>query len=374
VLVAATALAGLAIAAPPYTRATSFVARVADVGGWREAAAEWSASSFTVHDVQVPSRAATIRARLYRPADIRRGAVLVPGLHPHGIDERRLVAFARELAASGFSILTPEIPDLTRFRITPSVVDHIEDAAAWLAGQKGDSPAGRVGVMGISFSGGLSVVAAGRERLRDRTEFVFSLGGHGDLARVLRFLCTGVASDGSTLRPHDYGLAVVALTLAPQLVPPEQVAGLVEGTETFLMASALDHLKDARAKALFERARAIERTLPEPAARVLRLVNTRDVEGLGPTLLPHLPVLTSEPSLSPERAPPPGAPVYLLHGTGDIVVPAAESVLLGRYLRGHGVETHVLLTPLITHAEVEQPPDLIDTWHLVGFWKNLLEE
>ena len=32
------------------------------------------------------------------------------------------------------------------------------------------------------------------------------------------------------------------------------------------------------------------------------------------------------PALSPAFAPPPSAPVYLLHGAGDNVIPAAESV------------------------------------------------
>jgi hypothetical protein len=45
--------------------------------------------------------------------------------------------------------------------------------------------------MGISFSGGLSVVAAGRPSLAHRVAYVFSLGGHDDIGRVLRYLCTG---------------------------------------------------------------------------------------------------------------------------------------------------------------------------------------
>ena len=55
-------------------------------------------------------------------------------------------------------------------------------------GARAGSP---VGLMGISFSGGLSIVAAGRPTLRDRVAYVFSFGGHDDLPRVLRYLCTG---------------------------------------------------------------------------------------------------------------------------------------------------------------------------------------
>jgi hypothetical protein len=54
--------------------------------------------------------------------------------------------------------------------------------------------------MGISFSGGLSIVAAGRPSLAAKVAYVFSFGGHDDLPRVLRYLCTGVEPYPSGLR------------------------------------------------------------------------------------------------------------------------------------------------------------------------------
>ena len=45
--------------------------------------------------------------------------------------------------------------------------------------------------MGISFSGGLAVVAAGRPTLRNHLLYVFSFGGDDDLRRVLKYFCTG---------------------------------------------------------------------------------------------------------------------------------------------------------------------------------------
>ena len=62
----------------------------------------------------------------------------------------------------------------------------------WLSSDAGLAPDRKVGLMGISFSGGFSVVAAGRPSMADRVAFVFSFGGHADLPRVLRYLCTGV--------------------------------------------------------------------------------------------------------------------------------------------------------------------------------------
>ena len=62
-------------------------------------------------------------------------------------------------------------------------------------------------------------------------------------------------------------------------------------------------------------------------------VNDRAVDKLGPLLLPVVDGLDdhpSNPSLSPERAPPPAAPVFLLHGADDTVIPSVETVLLAQ--------------------------------------------
>ena len=63
----------------------------------------------------------------------------------------------------------------------------------WLAAASRPAADGKIGMLGISFSGGLSIVAAGRPALRDQVAFVMSFGGHGDLQRVMRYLCSGNA-------------------------------------------------------------------------------------------------------------------------------------------------------------------------------------
>src|SRR5439155_23248837 len=178
----------------------------------------------------------------------------------------RLVALATELAASGVAIVTPDIPELSRFEIVPRLTDAIE-AAARSASElaKADGSAdGRIGLMGISFSGGLAVVAAGRPSLADRIAFVFSLGGHDDLPRVLRYLCSGVeqaparelriqsrASPDTARPPHEYGAAVVLLNVAERLVPPRQVEPLRDAVRRFLTASTLARSDKTRSDAAF---------------------------------------------------------------------------------------------------------------------------
>jgi pimeloyl-ACP methyl ester carboxylesterase len=209
--------------------------------------------------------------------------------------------------------------------------------------------------------------------LRGRVAAVLSVGGHGDLPRTLRYLCSGELPDGTHRAPHDYGLAIVLLEVADQLVPPGQVDALRSGVRTFLRASHVDATDRWRARPIFEEALRMERAMPEPAAGLLRLVNRRTVEALGRVLRPHVASRGADPALSPERSPAPRAPVFLLHGASDNVIPALESRLLARHLEGR-TRVELLLTPLMTHAEARAAADLSELWKAVSFWAAVLQE
>lgn len=369
-----------------YIRGLSLVVRAAELDGWLRRAADAGAVAWHAEPAgTIPTRHGELPARLYRPdAGFSRAVVLTPGVHAMGIDEPRLRGLAGELAASGVAVLTVALPDLMRYRFTPEATDQIEDAAAWLASQEELAPDGRVGMMGISFAGGLTVAAAGRSAIRDRVAFVFSFGGHGDLPRVLRYLCTGLrprppdAPAGATLEhqpPHDYGVAVILIGIAERVVPADQVDALRHGVETFLTASQLTLVDMEQAVATFERSKRIAASLPEPSATLMRMVNERNTAALGARLLPVLEQIDRyPPSLSPEHSPAPAAPVYLLHGTDDTVIPAVETRLLARNLEARNAEVHELLSGLITHAEVDRSAAARETWRLVRFWADLLSE
>jgi dienelactone hydrolase len=361
-----------------YRRGAAFVVQAAGIQGVVRRVAAWQTVpvSETLDGYAVPWRSGTLRAHAYHPGRVLgRGIMLVPGVHAAGIDEPRLVGFARDLASMGHPVLTVELPDLTHYQITPRTTDMIEDAAAWMLRQPEYSGEdGRVGMMGISFGGGLSIVAAGRPSIRDHIAFVLSFGGHGDLPRTLQYLCTGIQPDGTVRPPHDYGLAIVLLGAADQVVPHEQVQPLRDAILSFLEASRLDMIDKAKAAVEFARAKSLEATLAEPSRTYMGYVNARDVKRLGPILLPHMSALGGDPALSPSRSAPPACPVYLLHGSDDNVVPAVESVLLARDLRARGVIVHQLATPLITHAEVDRSSTATAIWRLIDFWSDLLDE
>lgn len=375
-------VAALAYLAVPYVRAASLFVRAAHVGGRVERFATDHARAVTIAPPHtVPTRHGNVPAQFYRPdGRFLRSVVLIPGIHSMGIKEPRLTALAHDLAGSGLLVMTLALPDLQRYRITPASTDVIEDATQWMANQPELAPDGRVGIVGISFAGGLSVVAAGRASIRDKLAYVLSFGGHADMPRVMRYLATGEEVPVPGLEnhpPHDYGVTVILYGLADQgIVPREQVEPLRTGIETFLLASQLTLVDMNEANATFQKARDYAKTLPEPAATYMTYVNDRNVKKLGPALVPYLSALGADsPALSADRAPaPPTAPVFLLHGSGDTVIPTAESVLLADYLRKKGTEVDLLISELITHAEVDRAAAATETVKLVSFWADVLNK
>jgi dienelactone hydrolase len=385
-LVALLAVLALAMLMWPYARGLSLLVRAADLQGTPRRAADLLAREVAEREMTIETAGRALRARAYEPAGrFERTAIVVPGLHAAGIDEPRLMALSRALAASGIAVVTPEIPEIAAFEISPAITDAIEQTALSLAADARLAPDGRVGIMGISFSGGLAVVAAGRPALRGRVAYVFSFGGHADLRRVLRYMCTGVApaprvdvdlgAASARLQtvppPHDYGVAVILLRVADKVVPPAQVRPLREAVRRFLTASHLDRLDKPAAEREFEALRARARQLPEPSATLLKYVNERDVVHLGARLLPFTSEFDDAESLSPVNAPAPSGPVFLLHGLDDDVIPTAESVFLADHLRGKA-PVRLLLTGLVSHAEAQLPARPGDALELAGFLGDVL--
>jgi dienelactone hydrolase len=380
-LIVVLVLMAVVYVAAPYVRAAALIVRVAAIGGPAQAI-------FSIQDNRVevqprhmvPTRHGDVPAQFYMPDTVSERAVLVmPGFNSNGLDEGRLAALAEDIAASGYPVMALALPDLQRFRLTPAATDVIEDAVAWMARQPRLTRDGRVGIIAVSFSGGLSIVAAGRSSIRDKVGYVVSLGGHGDMRRVLKYLATGVAPKVDGLGdhpPHDYGVAVILNTLANRgVVPGDQVGALRDAIETYLRASQATVISDEAAAPIFAQARTMTEALPEPSRTYMQYVNERDVTRLGAVLVPYLDQDgVNDPALSPELAPAPAASTFLLHGYDDNIIPPAESVLLADYLRSKGVQTKVLLSGLITHASVNPNATAMDAWKLVSFWASVIKQ
>jgi dienelactone hydrolase len=374
-------LIAAAIAAWPYFLAFSFVVRAAGLHGLTGRVATIGSRREIARMIEIPTKRGSLRARWYEPeSEPRRTALLVPGLHPAGIDEPRLVLLSRELAASGVSVVTLDIGELSQIVLTPAITDAIEDAAVWLSTTARDR---RVGLIGIGFGGGLAVVAAGREALRDRVAYVVSIGGHDDLPRVLRYICTGIDPPHprefrfeadkaqAVARPPDSdAVAAVLAGLADRVVPAQQAAGLRAAVVRSILASRPEAADSEKADGELAALRKLAGHLPQPSATLLSYVIAHDVVHLGTRLLPYVSAYGASPALSASRSPKPSAPVFILHDTDDNVIPAIESEYLADDMRGHA-PVRRLVGHLASRGDGGSP-GAMDILSLVGFWGDVL--
>lgn len=328
-------------------------------------AADGSGLPLVEQELVIRGRAGPIRARLYRRADAPRGPGLVVahGVHYRGIDEERLVPFARALSRAGLTVLTPELTDLADYRITADGVDTIADSVTYLSQRHDVVTQSRVGVLGFSFAGGLSLVAAERAELSQHLAFVASVGGHHDLARVLRFLLSSrVATPRGVFqgKAHEYGLVVLVYGQLDRLVP---------AADRDVMRSAMrEWLHGDRDRA---RAIASARTTPE-AEQLFSLLEHGKLAALRPRLerliaehAVELGALSSRGHLAHATV-----PIYLLHGASDDVIPASETEWAGLELDD---KPHLaLVSPLLEHVEVAHGAGVLDQLALVHFMAELL--
>ncbi len=322
----------------------------------------------STRDVEIPTRDGPIVARAYLTTPAVRATLLViPGVHRGGLDEPRQTFFATRLAATGLTVVVAPLPDLREFRLTPRSTTQIEDAARWLLDHPELAPRRRIGLAGISFGGGLAVVAAGRPSIADRLDLVLSLGGHADFERTLRYYATGRRPDGTVRLPHDYSVAVATVAALPLIAPADQVAPLERGIRLYLEAAFA--ATQAEADGLIDRARADAQQMPDPARTVLLAVVNRDVAALGRYLAPAVERLGRDAALSPERSPAPRAPVFLLHGRDDNVIPSSETEALAAHLARERAGVRALLTPVLTHVGIGSDAGLRDYWQLISFWR-----
>ena len=327
-------------------------------------------ANFRAHPIEevlteVPTPSGPIRARLYIPKDNHRlnapGLVLVHGVHRLGIDEPRLVAFARALSASGIRVLTPELLSLADYHVDRSSVDLIGYSARALSAQLGQ----KVGVLGLSFAGGLSLLAAADPRFAPCMSLVVSVGAHDDLERVSQFLISNMIErpDGTTLRmtAHEYGVLILVYSHPEDFFPPADVPAAHETLRLLLWEKVDESRKQAERLSPSSRQKMelLYNHQVEPLTEELRQSIARHRVEMAP-VSPHGNLGALQ------------VPVLLLHGAADNVIPPSELLWLQSDVPPAALKA-ALISPAISHVAMGGEPSVADQWKLVHFMAQILE-
>ncbi len=329
-----------------------------------------------VSEELLPSDGAPLEASVYRPAASRTprpGWVVLHGITRPGRFHDSLVRFASSLAASGAVVVVPEVREWVDLRLSPertlpvvaSGLDRLESDAG---------VCGPMGLAGFSFGSPQVIRASVHPGFAGRLGVVAAFGGYADLRSTLRFQLTGWhewRGRARHLRPDPYGRWIVVgnyLTSIPGYESADRVASAL--LELAARAGDLqidswdprmDPTKgelraglDAEERALFDRFApdAAGATDPRPeddedARWVERLVEA--ARRVDPDL--ELPTAPLRPT----------APVHLLHGESDHLIPVSEAERLQRQLAPDSVRLTV--TRLFAHStEDGASGGTVDRW------------
>jgi pimeloyl-ACP methyl ester carboxylesterase len=314
-------------------------------------------------DVQFTTAAGVVRGRLYLPErhPDAPGLVVLHGVHHLGIEEPRLVSFARAMASCGVRVLTPQLPGIADYHVDRGSVQVIGESARWFAGQAG----GPVGVLGLSFSGGLALVAAGDPVYRPDFKFVFAVGSQDAMDHVATYYLTGreVRPDGTTerLTPHEYGALVLEYEHLEDFVPVEDEAAIRPVLRAHLYEDkSAEELAEAKLNPRQKAEAAVLMDSNSATTRAkLAAANVKHIEEMK-GLSPHGMLRTMT------------TPVYLLHGQADNIIPAAETLWMASELPATTLR-EMLVSPVLSHLDLDGPkPGVWDQWRLVHFFALVL--
>jgi hypothetical protein len=231
--------------------------------------------------------------------------VVVPGAAPAGRQDTRVVALAEAIARAGRVVVVPEL-EVYDEDLVPADIDRIGRVVTALAPDHG-----RVALVGVSFGGSLSLLAAADPTVGEQVSLVATFGAYADLGGVVQAATTGVSLIDGEVFPWagDPRAADVVR---------DQVLGLLDDDESAAVAAALAGETD-----------------PASLADDLRAVHdllANDDPARTPELIERTPAVVREriDEVSPARA---GAGLEValiaLHAVDDPVIPYGELVRLG---------------------------------------------
>ncbi len=280
-----------------------------------------------------------LHADLIREVGPWRGTIVsVHGMSPVGQRDPRLQVFHGALARRGFRVVAPHLPGVTRLRIHAGQIDAIEHALHAVATTPILAPTGTVGAFAVSFSAGLTLLAAARPRVARHVQAACLLGGYHDVRSLLRFLLT--APQASRFAAAIALASFLEHVRGPQPALAEALRVFAQDTWWKRTTPQLPEVLTMLPTQVAEEARALLQDDPTARQRVLDEILAAD-----PLFLD---LGSCEGQLGHLRA-----RLTLLHGEGDDVIPAMQSRQLARSLSDVGHPVRLCVTPLLSHGDTQ---------------------
>jgi len=292
---------------------------------------------------QVPLGSAGALASLFEPLGRpKRTLVLVHGVSGRGNRDPHIVNLARSLVPLGYRCVIPELHGFAQFRHDPRDIETLVQAIE--ASQQLDGH--RIALMAFSYGASYALVAAADPRARDACAAMVGFGAYYDLGEALEHQRQWLLKS-TDLAEDCADIAYLRYTL---LSCHRHELGLSEQAWRDIEPILINYT--TRVPLDTKRGPLLRHTKDIDYVALMQSYQRRD---LSPRLSPAT-------SLAHVRC-----HVGLLHDPNDRFVPAhhAERIRSALDARAHVTPTEVLLTPMLSHVQVDPMRRLFDLPRLV---------
>lgn len=280
------------------------------------------------------------------PGTCNRTVITFSGFSVHGYQDKRIAAVSRAFAHQGFRVITPCVSDIDRLLIHPATIDKFAALIQAVYADRMLNPSGQpIGIFAASYSGGIAMLAASRADIAPYVNAICLVGAFTHFRNVLQFIIEQEEIDEyaryillrnflQQSKHHDDEI-VELLNIAIQDNGFKKERPLLPDRLQTVSAGAVNFFMQLLNNASFR---------SELAYQAFEEINQRERWTDYFDLEHRLDYVDFS--------------VSLIHGQGDRVIPSNESVHLHALLQRRGKNSHLVLTSLLDHGDLNLSKDI----------------
>jgi acetyl esterase/lipase len=267
------------------------------------------------------------------------GIMFLHGMSVKGIDDPRMLTLAKNVALSGYTVVTPEIEEIRSLKIGEDSIGKCIELFEYFYKLEDFHKKDSVGFLSASFSGSLGLVAFSQDRVRDLVRSAMVVGSYCDFADTTSYAVKNFEVDSYASLVLFYNcLGLVDKNLNKELSFPifqyavdnglNRVGQYAEGPKEHrnLKPSSREFLDNLLNDSEFR-------------SNIVRIIREEIPHSLTKNLSPYYHLSTLK------------TPLSLLHGLSDPVISPTQSERMYRQLSNRKHPVTLELSNLITHGD-----------------------
>ena len=261
---------------------------------------------------------------VYGEAKSSPAILIIHGVNPTGKDSLDLVRISEGLAQAGYQVYVPDLAEMRKQHLRPEEAAHIKSVFQFIGRD--------AGMACFSYGCGPALIAAADPDIRSHVRFAVAFGGYFDSREALEFVVTGPQTSIAYLKWVYLGANSDVIADEGDQGRVRKIAQDRRDEKSYEHDAAENLSPDA--KALLD---IFSASNPQEFRERLRFGSE--------TLQRRLDALSPSRYIRQIRA-----PLMLIHGVSDPVIPAQQSIEFAEAARANGLDYSLTLLRLYGHV------------------------